>query len=61
MLGGFLYGLTASMFLLPSELKIPNTNKFACRELTIALVGFISTIIMTAVLIAVFFAGKPPT
>lgn len=60
MLGGFLYGLTASMLLLPSQLKIPNTNRFACRELIIVLVGFFGLVIMTAVLLAVFFAGAPP-
>ena len=57
-IGGFLYGLFASMFLLPRALR--ERGKVVWRETGIFLLGVFAVIAMTAVLLIVFFAGKAP-
>lgn len=60
-IGGFLYGFLAALAMLPREYK--QNGKLIWRDVIIALVGLIAIVVMTIILLIVFFvapAAKVP-
>lgn len=55
-IGGFLYGFSAAMFLLP--IFDPVTKRYNKREIIIACVGLFIVVLITVVCAAVLFAGQ---